>query len=903
MAQTEFSIHLGGGLYMDSNGLLSSGPDPNKPVYATPGGGFPVNMDAVGKAFQGVAKALPNKDDPKSREKFDKILDGIGMLAEHKENLINVLQSAGAVASVIGSVVPVVGAALAVLTALLGLFKQGPTPLELMITRRFDDLERTVKAIEKQIQLRDLRNQRSIISDALAALANFLIELEKPQPNEAQLLLLRQDVRNEVKNSGVAVRNLLDSSTWLTTFDANEHSAVWFWLQHRLFTFPANASPEKAVFPAQGANVFDHRLMVPLVMFGVTGFLTVLRSAAPEFRSTREKRENLWDFAPALEVLAENMRREGLARTVYTAADFQDGAGGGIPWGLSPQEVTDLSFLGISPYLTPGSTRFPVGAVDLRSHDNAYFTPGFSASSIQHAGPQYAKQGILNLRWMPPAKLEAYDVPVQPLGWEPPNQPPKTERRYRITNPDECAKAANAQAEQDYVDLLYSSGYFNIVHLIATLQNEATDPDKSQTVRSDAWQQRKPGTLVPTTVVSEAILFTGVISSPAEQQAQEYKATTWFTTQPLDRDRKLHYRIWLRTLSMSTNLPTIWNAAEQYGYFHQNGYSDDPGHPGFKMLYTSTGTPLDELEIAEGYSVAETREKGTVVELEASTFDWWIPVKPLAGAAITSASSLSNAFLRAIGGEPADGGKPQPVPATPGNGLNPPPGPSNGVVDFTTVGLELNLSDFIGWHDSKDPVNGQRRQVKKQKVMFEYKLRWVADRLQVTIRNNRPADRNYIVYVVVEETLGSGEVLHTVVPVPVTGQLTYVPQEFFDREAEAREKVNKTFREFERRFSKSVQLQRPRGVEDNHPGWRGIDPQVAASDPVIRQFQLGNIADELDFRKLAAVVGRHPEALKIFQDVLADADVPQQWMQDIFGEGQLQSEKKSNSGIEGDLIA
>ncbi|RYE81578.1 MAG: hypothetical protein EOO80_00615, partial [Oxalobacteraceae bacterium] len=113
MAQAEFSVHLGGGLYMNSRGELSRGAEPGRPVYGVPGGGLPVNTDAFAKAFQGVAKALPNKDDPKSREKFDKILDGIGMLAENKEELIGVLQGIAAAASVVGSVMPVVGAAFA----------------------------------------------------------------------------------------------------------------------------------------------------------------------------------------------------------------------------------------------------------------------------------------------------------------------------------------------------------------------------------------------------------------------------------------------------------------------------------------------------------------------------------------------------------------------------------------------------------------------------------------------------------------------------------------------------------------------------------------------------------------------------------------------------------------------
>src|SRR5215213_11193702 len=104
MGKAEFSIELGGGLYMDSNGVLSRGPEPGRPVYPTPGGGLPVKPETIEKVFKGLAKALPDKDDPKSREKFDKILDGIGMKAEDKENLIGALQSIGAVASVVGSV-------------------------------------------------------------------------------------------------------------------------------------------------------------------------------------------------------------------------------------------------------------------------------------------------------------------------------------------------------------------------------------------------------------------------------------------------------------------------------------------------------------------------------------------------------------------------------------------------------------------------------------------------------------------------------------------------------------------------------------------------------------------------------------------------------------------------------
>jgi hypothetical protein len=206
---------------------------------------------------------------------------------------------------------------------------------------------------------------------------------------------------------------------------------------------------------------------------------------------------------------------------------------------------------------------------------------------------------------MPPAKLEAYDEPDPVLGWEPPNQPPRTRRRYRITNPQECSDAGNRQAEQDHADLLYSSGYFNLMHLVATSRNEATDPDRSQTVRSEAWLRRKPGTSVPVVVESNPILLTGVITSPAERQPQEFKANTWFSTQPLNRETKLRYRVWLRTLSANfSQVGGWWHSEHEYRLYHEVGYRNDPAHPGFQELFTSTGTALDQTPISpEGSSI------------------------------------------------------------------------------------------------------------------------------------------------------------------------------------------------------------------------------------------------------------------------------------------------------------
>lgn len=876
MASAEFSVHLGGGLYMDSTGRLSNGPEPGKPVYPTPGGGLPFDAAAIGKAFQGIAKALPDKDDPKSRQKFDKILDGIGMAAEDKENLINVLQAAGAVASVIGSVVPVVGAALAILTALLGLFKSGPSPLELMITRRFDDLARQAKSLETQITQRDLRSQRSKIDAAIAAVADYLVELKNAPPDGAALLLRQQDMRTHVANAGVAARELLDATTWLATFDRAEHDSVWPWIAHRLQTFPTLGPPLVAAYPAQGSNQFEHRLMVPMAIYAITSYLTLLRSLTPEFRSTRQNRTDLWDFAAKLEVLAENMRRTSLARTVYTAANFDDGPSG-IPWGLDPAEVIDLSIFGKPPRLAEGSTRFAVGALDLLGHDDAFFTPTFSASSIQHPGPQNARQGLLDVRWIPPATLDAYQVPKLQLGWEPANQPAPTELRYRITNPQACAQAANAQAEVAHVDLLYSSGYFNLIHLIATLRNEATDPDRSQTVRSEAWLRRKAGASTSVTVESLPILFTGVITAQAQRQSQQYKATAWFTTQPLGRETKLNYRVWLRTLGS-------WSETS-YESYHQVGYGPDPARPGHQRLETSTGVALAELKLAEGQTIEAPRQASGAAVLQALTFEWWIPVKPLGLAGSLADSVAKDATLRATGWETPGGGSGASPPA--GGGASAGGGSSSSAASLPPIAPaaalgaalleDVAFTDYVGWSDGAEPPSGRRRLARTEEIRIDYTLKWQADRLTVTLANNREQDRSYVVYVVVEEMLVSGEVLHTVQRVPVTGQLTYVPQSFFDEETIAHAKTAKFFRDFAARYSKSIRdIPRPPGPGDPDPAWQagtwlGIDRERLEADPVLQQMQRADFTQPQQLARLAVAAVGHEPAARVLRPLMAQA--------------------------------
>ena len=56
------------------------------------------------------------------------------------------------------------------------------------------------------------------------------------------------------------------------------------------------------------------------------------------------------------------------------------------------------------------------------------------------------------------------------------------------------------------------------------------------------------------------------------------------------------------------------------------------------------------------------------------------------------------------------------------------------------------------------------------------------DQLSIVLKA-RPEDRNYVLYLVVEECLArSGKYLRPPIQIRFNGQLTYVPQSFFDAE-------------------------------------------------------------------------------------------------------------------------
>ncbi|RYG88740.1 MAG: hypothetical protein EON59_03545 [Alphaproteobacteria bacterium] len=179
---------------------------------------------------------------------------------------------------------------------------------------------------------------------------------------------------------------------------------------------------------------------------------------------------------------------------------------------------------------------------------------------------------------------------------------------------------------------------------------------------------------------------------------------------------------------------------------------------------------------------------------------------------------------------------------------------------------------IIGWLEGGELTKAQRRKARQTQIEVDYSLRWQGDRLRVTLENNRATDRNYVVYVVVEETLFSGQVLHTFEGIPVTGQLTYVPQSYFDEEMAALAAMAAFLRDFAKRYSESLgPIDRPPGPGDPDPGWLlGVDRHILAADPVMRALESNASATTQDIAKLIGIAMRHPPAAAVLAQLLDD---------------------------------
>ena len=759
MDVTSYALRLAPGVYMDQDGNVIQTVPPATPTMDVP---FKLPFDP--SQLRDVAKTVSEgvKDATKNRG-FLLALRVWGDIADPAQsNVIGFLKGLANIASALSVVGSALGAAFAV-AKMFGFLKDSPSAVEQLVDARFKQLDARFPAIAAIMQQQHLDVARS----NLAELTSNARDLAK-QTNQLtidQYLDKQGALEGTLSTLNAAIRNIFLPGTWDNLLPDSNHR-TWDTLAGRLFLFP---SVDPSVVPPQPEQVqsswrntafFDHRLMVPLAASTVHQFITALRVISPEYRSNGDSRSDLRDMAMGLENLARGMRDNSLARTVYTAGHFG---------GVASTEVDGPAFGQASAMrVSKRCTQWTVGAMDVLYHDDAFFEPftsqlSYLLSNLQT--PTETKFGCLDFAWTPPAKLAK----------NPPDENIQGDTGYVITNPQECADAANAQAEKDHAYLLCLSGYTQLLQLAAMTRMEATEPLHSQTVTTtdpSVMYQTVSGGEV--TVETPPVQFTGeVFSAKAYREQRRTSAIAHFATQPIRRKTPAGYRVRLRAL---------YDLAPYDDYFRT--YYPGKDAQGFlRMEILLSNIESGSALLTPGGAWLTTPRDGSLhlgdtANLQVDTVDWWEPVDDEIFA--SSGGALSPLELSMFGR------KTWHVPHFPKPLPKPSPGLSDEPISQTSaLGLDVDAFPGFAW---QAPAKNDRQARDKQRksVSIPWTLDWEEERLTVTLQAE-PEARSFVVYVVVEELLqGSRNIMHSAVAVPFEGLVTRVPQSLLDKEFAAR---------------------------------------------------------------------------------------------------------------------
>ena len=95
--------------------------------------------------------------------------------------------------------------------------------------------------------------------------------------------------------------------------------------------------------------------------------------------------------------------------------------------------------------------------------------------------------------------------------------------------------------------------------------------------------------------------------------------------------------------------------------------------------------------------------------------------------------------------------------------------------------------------------------MRRESIEVTYTLRWNGVDLVVEVEGD-PKHRNYDLFLVVEEQVAGNQWPHTSFLLPMTGQLTYVPESFFRAEQESIEKANSFWRDLLDHYAESEEV-------------------------------------------------------------------------------------------------
>ena len=589
----DYLIRLNSGLYIDNKNRFQPNPIFGVPVYSVPGGDVDITPKTRQALLGHTLAILPSEPGWTTflREKFH---------VDEKS-----LELLGKAVGLVSDVFTVVGWVNAVVNFAkwLGILGSGPTLESLCvdILNKLSTVQRMIAQGQKNVVMITIEGSRADVRTVASEIEKSFEDVYNGDDPT------RNRLEDQQSTAQTAVRKLLAEEIGKTFFLLNEYKDVWFFpiFFRTLVTVPGGGVPNQAVrFLGDGDLRFDYRHIVPDVMNAVLTYIRIIIRMAPDFRSTREYRDVLVEFADLLDKLVERMRG-CLAKTEFTAAHFS-----GV--NLDQAHPVDPLFATTRQGVLDHSAGWTVGALDLCAHTLGFFQN--ARAEAAKAGNFFpTKLGNLDGGWKPSNIGLEYVGPRREDGVDKPAY-------WRITNPQECADQVNQQAEEDYVTLLSTSGFLSLTQLAATVRHLTEDPVTSETVDGKVSRRMTKQDRIEVTVETTPRLGCIQTSFTGLSEIHQCRTTVNITTQRLGR---------------FTN-PSLRNRLQlSYGY-----YLVAFANP---IEVDGTGYPLSEVALAPGTSPVTIKQ--------VALFDWYIRLNSQSSFDRVSARIASN--LAGMGSPPS----------------------------------------------------------------------------------------------------------------------------------------------------------------------------------------------------------------------------------------------------------
>lgn len=759
-----FVVHLGAGTYLDASGKIISGPPTGAQIYK-PTEGVKFEIEKVQKALEDFSKILPDESSgSKLIKKWHVPVD-----------LVKLLIKVGVIVSTVAVVVKVAALVLSFFIDALTSDSDGINPLAYQM---FKDISIQLQAMQEHDRAREIAEMTSrLIGASREVQGKLTSDLFVAKPTGAARAQVFSDIQDIIEDiRGDSLPKILNYP-WDIGYDRNAYSDR-AWASNLLVFERPDGSLARVPPNSPTITMFDYRPGVPMLLYLATSFVTLIQVGMPWFRSSGRYSQQLRDIANTIDGFVLRMQEESISRTEYTREMILQEYGTNIERPSRERERISLGFM-------QGSVPayWAVGAFDRVRYTDTFLVDQYLDAAI--TGTNTGQRGLFNYRW---------PTPTATLG-----------------DPVATAAASNEQSRQDYANLQVSTGMIQLITTAAWLRFLSTPPNQSQTVSGRVRDNIRFLDEAPTTAKSPFIYPDGVIEHDATLKRYNTRSIIQITTQEPGYKPSLHYRVVLRTIESNEGWYNL-----DYSDIWKTYYEPSQSDPRCKRLRTVLRKEmvLDEYELYKGPSPDHKFTLSDRKTMRASTFDWYVPVLSKTfendysmvlssrGSQRDRISTGGRVSIHLMGNE-----------AFMEDEILAPPTPLSheGPAPLVDMNIDDNAISELFIQETNIPLEkAERRHVKTEDVDIEWKLEWNAGKMVIELYG-QPKNRSFRSYIVVEETVYSGEPtnledifshtdyveeIHTPFVAEIANQLVFVPEKFFKKEHEALVKNAKMWQRF-----------------------------------------------------------------------------------------------------------